>query len=146
MLERKVTVVRIVGDLGVRETTQGAVLVGDNRPEALETRTAERRILREQEISAPEAFARDRAVRLPIDGKKYARRIVRLRDAFHKDQNMSVGIGINRSGAQRVLFQRYGVVVGLVIVRRRSSAAGVHGVCERRSQIITETGHEPRRS
>ncbi len=64
LIERKIAVLRIFRDLGVGQPPQGAVLVAHDRPEALEAGAAERRILREQEIAAPEALARDRSVGL----------------------------------------------------------------------------------
>ena len=53
-------------------------------PEALEARAAERGVLREQEVAAPEALARHRAVGLAVDGEENAGRVVRLRHALRR--------------------------------------------------------------
>ena len=68
---------RVLRDLVVGQPPQRAVLVAHDRPEALEARAAERGVLREQEIAAPEALARDRAVGLAVDGENDAGRVAR---------------------------------------------------------------------
>ena len=80
---RKIAVLRILGDLGIAQPPQRAVLVAHDRPEMLEAGAAERWLVHEQEIAAPEALARDRAVGLGVDGEEDARRAVLLpaRDA-----------------------------------------------------------------
>ena len=67
LLEREIAVLRVLRDFLVGQPPQRAVLVAHDRPEALEARAAERGILGEQEIAAPKALARDRAVGLPVD-------------------------------------------------------------------------------
>src|SRR5262249_7980608 len=63
LIEREVGVLRILRDLGVAQPPHRAV--GDHdRAKALESRAAERVVLRKQEVAAPESFARHRAVRL----------------------------------------------------------------------------------
>src|SRR5262249_35502388 len=67
LLERVIAVLAILDDLVVAQPAHAAAVLQHDRPEALEARTAERRIGREQEIAAPEALARNRAVGLRVD-------------------------------------------------------------------------------
>jgi hypothetical protein len=67
--------------------------------DALESRTAERGVLRKQEIAAPE---RDRAVGLAVNGQNDAGCVLRLCDAAHDHQDVPVRISIDGAWAQRV--------------------------------------------
>ena len=121
-----------------------AVLVAHDRPEALEPGAAERGILREQEIAAPEALARDRPVGLRVDGEDDARRVVGLRHAPHQHQQVPVRIGVHGPRAQRVLVQRHRIIIGVVVGHRRSPGAGMDGVGDD-PQIPAERRRESRR-
>ena len=98
LVERVVGVLRIFGDFGIGQSPQSTVLQHD-RPEALEPRAAERRILREQEVAAPETFSRDGPVGLSVDCEENARCVSRLRHAPHQHQNVSVRIRVHRPWA-----------------------------------------------
>ena len=99
---------------------------------------AERGILREQEIAAPETLARDRPVGLRVDGENDARRVVRLRHALHQHQQVPVRIGVHGPGAQRVLVQRHRIKIG-VVVGRRACARFRNGRRRRRSANTSRT-------
>src|SRR5260370_6854237 len=89
-MERKTGVLRIVGDLGIGQPPQRTVFVAHDRPKVLEARAAERRILREQEIAAPETLSCDRPVGLSIDGEEDARLAIHLRHTMHEHQHVAV--------------------------------------------------------
>ena len=59
---------------------------------------------------------------------------------------MSVRIGVNGARAQRLLLQGYRVVVGVVIVRRRSSVPRLNRIGEGGAYIVPKPRHEPLRS
>ena len=67
MVEREVAVLRVLRNLGIGQPPQAAVSLAHDRAEALEARTAERGLVHEQKIAAPETLAGDRAVGLGID-------------------------------------------------------------------------------
>src|SRR5262249_49832288 len=98
LIEREVGVLRILRDLGVAQPPHRAV--GDHdRAKALESRAAERVVLRKQEVAAPESFARHRAVRLSVDGQNDAGCALRLRDALYDHQDVPVGVPCRRRRA-----------------------------------------------
>ena len=125
---RVIRVLRILRDLGNVQPPQAAVLVAHDRPEALEAGAAERGILREQEVAAPEALARDRAVGLRVDGEDHAGRVIGLRHAPHQHQQMPVGIGVDGPRPQRLLVQRHRIEIVVVVGDRGSPGAGMDGV------------------
>ena len=84
--------------------------------------------MREQKIAAPEALARHRAVGLAVDGEKHAGGAARFRHALHQHHHMAVGIGVDGARPQRLLRQRHGVEIGVVVGRRDAHRAGLHGV------------------
>src|SRR4029077_11426223 len=102
---------------------QRPVLLARDRAEALEPRAAERRILRKQEVAAPKALARDRAVRLPVDGEEDAGSVAGLWHALDENENVPVGVGVDGAWTQAVLAERHRVVIRIVVVRRRSPVA-----------------------
>ena len=71
---------------------------------------------------------RHRPIRLPVDGEKDTCCLARLRNAFHEHQDVSIRIGVDRSGTQRVLRERHRVVIGIVVAEGRSSIAGMDRV------------------
>ena len=135
LLGRKIAILRIFADLGIAQPPQRAVLVAHDRAEMLEAGAAERGFVREKEIAAPETLARDRSVRLGVDGQEDARRAVRFRHAAHQHQHMAVGVGIDRARAQRLLCQRHGVEIGVVVAR--AHGAGMDDVADV-AQIFAE--------
>ena len=98
--------------------------------------------MHEQEIAAPEALARDRPVGLRVDGEEDARRAVDLRHAPHQHQHVAVRIGVDGARPQRLLLQRHGVEIGVVVARQRAHGAGLNGVADHR-QITRERGRQP---
>ena len=98
-------------------------VLAHDRAEALEPRTAERRILRKQEVAAPKALARHRPVRLPVDGEEDACSVARLRHALNEDENVPVRVGVDGAGTQSILGERHGIIIGVVVVRRGSPVA-----------------------
>ena len=135
LFERKIAVLRIFRDFRVGQPPQRAVLLAHDRPEVLEAGAAERGIVREQEIAAPKTLARDRPVGLGVDGEEDARRAVRLRHAPHQHQDVPVRIGIHGSRAQRLLGQRHGIKIGVVVARRRPHGSGMDDVADGRANI-----------
>ena len=103
----------------------------------LEAGRAERRLMHEQEVAAPEALARDRSVGLGVDGEEHAGRAVHLRHATHQHQHVAVGVGVHRAGAQRLFGQRHDVEIGVVVAG--AHRAGVHDVADV-TQIFAEIG------
>ena len=84
--------------------------------------------MREQEVAAPETLPRDRSVGLRVDGQEDARRAVRFRHATHQHQHVAVGVGVYRARAQRLLCQRHGVEIGVVVAR--AHGAGMDDVAD----------------
>src|SRR5262249_34956651 len=99
-----------------------------NRPEALESWASESRVLREQEIAAPKTLPCDRAVRLPVDGENDTRRVVRLRHAPHNHQYVPVRVGKDGSRPQRLLPERHGIIISVVVAQGRPRGTGVYAV------------------
>src|SRR4029077_13225984 len=131
-------------DFVIGQPPQGAILFAHDWPEVLEPRATQRRVLREQEVAAPETLARDRSVRLPIDSEEDTRRLARLRYAPREHQQVSIGIGVHGSRAQRVLRQRHRVVVGVVVGQRSPTGPGLNGVGDGPAQIVAERGGQPK--
>jgi hypothetical protein len=102
----------------------------------LEAGAAECGIVHEQEIAAPEALARDRPVRLCVDGEENAGGSVRLGHAPHQHENVPVRIGVHRARTQRLLGERHSVEVGVVVVRQRTHGAGLNSVADDRQVAV----------
>src|SRR5262249_55193121 len=134
-----VSVLRIFRNFVIGQPSQAAVAVAHDRPETLEPRAPKRRVLHEQEIPAPETFARDRSIGLRINGEEDTRRAARLGHASRENQNVSEWIDIYGPRPQRLLRQRYRVVIGVVVARQRSPRSGVDGVAGY-PQIMGERG------
>ena len=118
---------RVLRDFGVGKSAHRAVR-DHHRTEALESRPAERGVLRKQEVAAPEALARDRAVGLAVDGENDAGCVLRLRNAAHDHQNVPVRIRIDGAWAQRVRRERHGIVISVVVGERGAPRAGMDAV------------------
>ena len=144
LLQREVAILRVLGDLGVGQPSQGAILLLHDRPKALEPGAAERRVVHEQEIAAPKALARDRPVGLRVNGEENARRTVRFRYAFDQHQNVSIRVGVNGAWAQCRFRQGHHVKVGAVIARRHAHGSSLDDVGDRR-QIPGERCCKPQR-
>src|SRR5205085_2345722 len=125
LIEGKIAILRISRDLVVAEAPQVAVLLAHDRPEVLEPGAAESGILREQEIAAPEALARNSPVGLRIDREEDAGSVASLRHALREHQEMPVRIGIDGAGTQRVLVERHRIIIGVVVVVRGSPGSGM---------------------
>ncbi len=96
LFERKIAEVGARGDLPVREEARPAVIEND-RTEGLESRLADDRLRREQEIPLPEPLDPDRPVGLGVDGQEQARALRGLGDPADDRQGVSVGVGVDRA-------------------------------------------------
>src|SRR5262249_59072847 len=116
----KIAVLGFFGVLFIAPPPQATSFLVQDWPESLKARAAKSRVLREQEIAAPEALPRDGTVGLRVDCKQHTRRVIRLWHTPRQHQDVPVGIGVNGARAQRVVFQSYRIIIGVVVICLRS--------------------------
>ena len=143
LFERKVAVLRIFRDFVVAQAPQDAVFSEHYGPEALESRAAERGVMRKQEIATPETFACNGPIGLRVNCEEDSGPAAGLRHAPHEYEGMPVWIGIDGAGTQRLLCQWHRIQIGIVAVQRRSCGSGMDTVGDG-PQIATERGRQSR--